>query len=195
MMLGAAASQAQSFTVYSYGEQVTDGATINLKGELTEQKFEENGYTFTYANCIWDPELEVKATESVMGTVELFAEGEGWAICWPEQCKPVSAGKSLSVSGLFNSLGANLQIHCELTAYDEELVIPENNSAKVVITVGDESMTLTLATDKPSAGVEKIEGAASAPVYYNLQGQKVDNPNNGVFIRVINGKSSKVMVK
>lgn len=195
MMLGVASSQAQSFTVYSHGEQVTDGATINVKGELTEEIFEDSGYSFIYRECKWDPKLEVEASVSVKGTVELSPEGNGWTICWPEQCKTVGAGKSISVSGPFNSTASDLQIHCEVVAYDEELVLPDNNSAKVVITVGDESMTLTLVNDKPSTGVEKLEGTVSAPVYYNLQGQKVDNPNNGVFIRILNGKSSKVLLK
>lgn len=196
MMLGVASSQAQSFTVYSHGEQVTDGATINLKGAMTEEKFEDNGYTLIYRDCKWDPKLEVKAAGgSVKGTVEVFPEGDGWTICWPEQCKSVGAGKSISVSGVFNSTVSDLQIHCGMVAYDEELVLPDKNSAKVVITAGEESMTLTLVNDKPSAGVEKLEGTVSTPVYYNLQGQKVDNPNNGVFIRIINGKSSKVLLK
>lgn len=195
MMLGVASSQAQSFTVYSHGEQVTDGATIKVKGELTEEIFEDSGYSFIYRECKWDPKLEVEASVSVKGTVELSPEGNGWTICWPEQCKTVGAGKSISVSGPFNSTASDLQIHCEVVAYDEELVLPDNNSAKVVITVGDESMTLTLVNDKPSTGVEKLEGTVSAPVYYNLQGQKVDNPNNGVFIRILNGISSKVLLK
>lgn len=195
MMLGVASSQAQSFTVYSHGEQVTDGATIKVKGKLTEEKIEDSGYSFMYRECKWDPKLEVKATGSVMGAVELSPEGDGWTICWPEQCKTVGAGKTVSVNGPFNTTASDLQIHCEMVAYDEELVLPENNSAKVVITVGEESMTLTLVNDLPSVGVEKIEGTAAAPVYYNLQGQKVDNPNNGVFIRILNGKSSKVLLK
>ena len=195
MMLGVASSQAQSFTVYSHGEQVTDGATINVKGELTEQSFEYGGTIFSQTECKWNPEIEGKVTGSKMGTVELSAEGKGWTICWPDQCKPIMPGKSISVSGLFETNGNDLQIHCEMMASGEELVIPDSNTAKVVITVGDESLTLTLVNDKPSTGVEKIEGAASAPIYYNLQGQKVDNPHNGVYIRVMNGKSSKVLVK
>lgn len=195
MMLGVASSQAQSFTVYSHGEQVTDGATINVKGELKEEKFEDNGYSFIYRECKWDPELVVKSSESVMGSVEITPSGEGWSICWPEQCKPVGAGKTRTESGLFSATGSELQIHCELVAYDEEIAVPENNSATIVISVGDEKVTLTLVNDNPSASVNKIEGSAKAAVYYNLQGQKVDNPKNGVFIRVINGKSSKVMLK
>ena len=44
-----------------------------------------------------------------------------------------------------------------------------------------------------STGVENIETAVEAAAeYYNLQGVKVANPANGVFIRVVNGKAVKV---
>ena len=46
------------------------------------------------------------------------------------------------------------------------------------------------------AGVENIEIDNNAPaVYYNLQGVKVANPENGVFIKVQGNKTSKVLVK
>ena len=46
------------------------------------------------------------------------------------------------------------------------------------------------------AGVENIEIDNNAPaVYYNLQGVKVANPENGVYIKVQGNKASKVLVK
>ena len=47
------------------------------------------------------------------------------------------------------------------------------------------------------AGIEGVEiDSNNAPaVYYNLQGVKVANPENGVFIKVQGGKVSKVLVK
>ena len=35
----------------------------------------------------------------------------------------------------------------------------------------------------------------SVPVFYNLQGTKVANPSNGIFIMVKGGKSKKVFIK
>ncbi|MGM9815523.1 MAG: hypothetical protein ACI304_00510, partial [Lepagella sp.] len=58
-------------------------------------------------------------------------------------------------------------------------------------TIDFESKTVRL--DIPS-GVEEIELAEEAKAeYYNLQGVKVANPSNGVYIRVINGKATKVV--
>lgn len=44
--------------------------------------------------------------------------------------------------------------------------------------------------------VEGIEAdaAAGAPVFYNLQGQKVANPDKGIYIKVEGGKASKVIL-
>ena len=51
-------------------------------------------------------------------------------------------------------------------------------------------------TIKEGSGVEGIEANDNVPaVYYNLQGVKVANPENGVFIKVQGNKASKVLVK
>ena len=44
-------------------------------------------------------------------------------------------------------------------------------------------------------GIENI-GVDNAPVeYYNLQGVKVENPSNGIYIKVQGSKASKVLIK
>ena len=45
-------------------------------------------------------------------------------------------------------------------------------------------------------GVEGIETADEVgAVYYNLQGMKVENPDNGIYIKVSGGKTQKVMIR
>lgn len=48
-------------------------------------------------------------------------------------------------------------------------------------------------------GIEEIEtpseGVKEKVSYYNLQGMKVDSPTKGVYIRVLDGKASKILVK
>ena len=45
-----------------------------------------------------------------------------------------------------------------------------------------------------ATGVDEINAAdASEVVYFNLQGVRVANPENGTYIRVTNGKADKVM--
>lgn len=52
-------------------------------------------------------------------------------------------------------------------------------------------------TDVTSSGVNNIaEEDANAPVsYYNLQGQRIENPSSGILIRVKGNKSEKVLIK
>lgn len=44
------------------------------------------------------------------------------------------------------------------------------------------------------SAVEEVEVATEA-VYFNLQGMRVANPENGLFVKVANGKATKVLVR
>lgn len=48
-----------------------------------------------------------------------------------------------------------------------------------------------------TSGVESVQDGNNAgpAMYYNMQGQRVLNPKNGIYIRVQNGKAQKVIVK
>lgn len=63
---------------------------------------------------------------------------------------------------------------------------------EVFMTVDFENMTVLISG---VTGVAEIEAAEEAPVYFNLQGVKVANPENGIFVKVQGGKTSKVVVK
>lgn len=63
---------------------------------------------------------------------------------------------------------------------------------EVFMTVDFENMTVLISG---VTGVAEIEAAEEAPVYFNLQGVKVVNPENGIFVKVQGGKTSKVVVK
>ena len=78
------------------------------------------------------------------------------------------------------------------------IVVP-NDDVSVYIyhfVPGTVAEKLIFAVDSTS-GVENFETEdANAPVeYYNLQGVKVANPSNGIFIKVQGNKASKVLVK
>lgn len=49
--------------------------------------------------------------------------------------------------------------------------------------------------DTDKSGISEIEAAGTDARYYNLQGVEVANPRNGVFVKVADGKASKVIVK
>lgn len=56
--------------------------------------------------------------------------------------------------------------------------------------------TIPVTVEVAGSGVEDIEAAEEGEaIYFNLQGVKVDGTTPGVYIRVLNGKSQKVIVK
>lgn len=44
-------------------------------------------------------------------------------------------------------------------------------------------------------GIDSINVSEEAPIYFNLQGIKVEKPANGIYVKVANGKASRVVVK
>lgn len=62
-----------------------------------------------------------------------------------------------------------------------------------VVTYNVLTSQLTVKEDTNTA-VEAVEVAAEAPVYFNLQGVKVANPANGIYVKVANGKATKVVL-
>lgn len=66
---------------------------------------------------------------------------------------------------------------------------------KQIVTSNEAKTTADFGYNVPT-GVEVIEDAAEGPAeYYNLQGVRVQNPANGIYIRVQGGKSQKVMIR
>ncbi|MCM1153157.1 MAG: SusF/SusE family outer membrane protein [Muribaculum sp.] len=51
------------------------------------------------------------------------------------------------------------------------------------------------ATQETVSGVEGITVEGAEAVYFNVNGTRVANPENGLYIKVVNGKASKVIVK
>lgn len=54
--------------------------------------------------------------------------------------------------------------------------------------------TVAVNVEVPQDAVSELAASSAAPVYYNLQGVRVANPTSGLYIRVANGKASKVLI-
>ena len=102
----------------------------------------------------------------------------------------------------FNA-GIGNQVNAVAFDYANNIYVVSNSSEKVIhyalprengdITVPAIGQEIT-ATDIPT-GVSEIDTDANAPVeYYNLQGVKVENPENGIFIRKQGSKTTKVVL-
>lgn len=74
---------------------------------------------------------------------------------------------------------------------DYKWVISE--AGKYDISVDTAKMLVTVSKNEDTDGISAIVADDSAEaVYYNLCGVRVDKPENGIFIRVCNGKASKI---
>lgn len=65
-----------------------------------------------------------------------------------------------------------------------DITLDTNNGHIVVVKSNSSGINNILDTDE-----------VGEAVYYNLQGVKVVNPSNGIYVKVVNGKSTKVLVK
>lgn len=69
-------------------------------------------------------------------------------------------------------------------------------NVKFNINTAGSAMISFMAPEDDPGSVEDIEGAVSSrPQYFNLQGVRVENPSKGIFIKVQDGKSSKVVIR
>ncbi len=88
----------------------------------------------------------------------------------------------------------------DLTTIPADL-LPDKNKLRVIAAVVDaQGNVLNCAKDEvddfTGTAVEGIESAISAPAeYYNLNGQKVSEPSNGIFIKKTGTKTEKVIIR
>ncbi len=70
-------------------------------------------------------------------------------------------------------------------------------SMKVISSVPSSSATITLSKSNVVTGIEgiTIDSSQNNVKYYNLQGVEVDNPSNGVYIKIEGSKATKVIIK
>lgn len=82
---------------------------------------------------------------------------------------------------------------------DSEVTIPDEYKYVAVVANSNnyslDYSQISFTWETNGVGVDAIEAASGEAEYYSLQGVRVDNPENGMFIRVQNGKGSKVFVK
>ena len=77
--------------------------------------------------------------------------------------------------------------------YTLESVPAGTYDVTIVVTIFNNAPSLYVIKYDKASGVEGVEAAAAEAEYFNLQGVRVANPENGVFIRVEGGKATKVV--
>ena len=81
--------------------------------------------------------------------------------------------------------------------YEQASVEAGTYDVTIVVTVYNNAPSLYVVSYAPaqSSGIEDIEAAEAEAVYYNLQGVRVDNPENGIFIVCRGDKVTKQVIR
>ena len=205
-LMTAVCVNAQALQFYVKGEPVENGARIDLTPYFDEESWAP----------MYNPELTVKSDKSGIASVLVdFTKGvctpaldDEWInggslsiqFCIAGDCQIVDPGKQLEKQGSLTA-GENFSTEIELTVGQmgseqtfEDLAIDAEFT--VSCTLGSESTSVVFYLDKKSAGVNDIAVDANAPAeYFDLQGRRVANPENGIYIVRQGSKVTKQVIK
>ena len=208
-VFAAAVMNAQTLTVSVDGKQIENGATV------TSYEYEAHGtnddYSFqlcplVLATSSIDDMLRVTVQNTTTDINEEFtAEYEAnffgddpyrVQFCWPELCTPpFGPGQSQMAMGrvganafqnlMIESISISTQPYDGFTVTCYVTITPANS---------DNAFSFTLNMVYDGAGVDGVSADEATPVYYNLNGVKVSNPDHGIFIKKQGAKVTKVIL-
>ena len=174
---------------------LANGTTSWYTGDNALQDF-YNALYFTFFgsyNFLMPEEAEITLNSgSDNGNVNVTAANspENWWIEYNGNKFPLVSGAELdgwlTVSGM--SLNGEHSLRFNATPTESE------RSVNFTLCTKGASTQLTV-KQHVSVGVDEISVAEGEAQYYNMQGVRVANPENGMFIRVQNGKAHKVVLK
>ncbi|MDE5806521.1 MAG: hypothetical protein K2H76_00255 [Muribaculaceae bacterium] len=189
---------------YIHGNEVENGSRVDISSY-----YEDEEYQFMV-----DPKMEIKADEngSFSGTVKL-TQGEtvpewDWDFgaqvnalwcAFDGQCVPLSVGQTASKSySLTAGKAEDMQLEISGMYGDQQdpatLVVKAECAFNC--TFAGKNYSLTLFVDHDPSGVNDIAFDSNAPVeYYDLQGRRVNNPSNGLYIMRQGSKVVKSIIK
>ncbi len=110
-------------------------------------------------------------------------------------------GVKLSVNDEILTAPDGSEVELPTTYTEQEWMVPETDAAvindvQITNTNGCHIYYITVTPKSSTSGIEAIANGENAPVeYYNLQGVRVANPENGLFIKRQGNKSVKIFVK
>lgn len=167
--------------------------TIKFAPESIEDE-QEAWYLVGEAPLEWgfnDNTLMTKAGDNVYtktvaaATADKFTfkvdKNGAWSGCYvlPEGVEAVELGQEYELVGPADSPN-NMHIAADWT------------NVTVTVTIDGEKVKMVCAAGE--GAIEAIEADNTPAIYFNLMGQRVANPENGVFVRVQNGKATKVIL-
>lgn len=164
---------ASTVTFVTYQGEITIVKTYALRGNIVTGEWDD--YAMTEKNGAWEVELTVVPGEFGIKYMENDSQKAWYAA-------PTADDAAMDAAGTFTtgSVGTT-----NWASTLEGLYTFSFNPETEVLTV-----------TKATTGIESIEAEEAAEaVYYNLQGVRVANPENGLYIRVAGKTASKVFIR
>ena len=198
LAFGALTAGAQSFAVMVEGNEIENNSTIDCYN-ISEEAAQFGDFQI-------DPEVQLVSSEDATFTVSVTntsAEDAPTSIqfCWPSGCVMVNPGQSQTQTGAVkaniasnllidtNPIGASEVPQEKFTISCAIVIVPENDPSNSF------SFNLNMIYDPNyDAAVDGIIMEDIAPEYYNLNGVRVNNPDNGIYIVKRGSKVSKVIL-
>ena len=177
--------EGETYTLYVRGTIDTDLPTIYLPGSWAQAESDPNRMWATNDETMMtqDGTLFTKVYTLKADRYEFKVCGEGWSPQW----------------AWYDGSQAPLSLENSTVALDKKegsdpgnvaVQLNEDGDYTFIFDYTNATMTLT-----KGSGIESIDVDNNvAPVYYNLQGVRVNNPENGLFIKVAGKNVSKVVL-
>ena len=181
----------------------TDGSWIAARNSRDDEWNEPSAQTKTGLTGYF------KVLQNVENPAKIYVYGYNMSVgAFLRQYDATTLEANLE-EGQNNVVTSAAMVTCQCIAYD-----PKNGAAylttranKAMVPMGGESLDAStwailvakfnLPSDMKSSGIDDVvtEDEADAPVeYYNLQGMRVENPANGIYIRRQGSKATKVVL-
>lgn len=163
------------FVTGKVGEEVEDVLTYYIKGNIFGDPLWSSEAMTEGAGGNWTLSKEV--TEA--GQFGVMASNQfGQQRAWYAAASEADAEISLGTAYTLIENGSNMSL----------------GEGNYTFTFNPETLVLTVTTNSAD-GVAEIGVAEGEAEYFNLQGARVENPAAGIYVKVLNGKATKVVVK
>ena len=195
LALGALTANAQDITVTVEGNPVENGATVN------SSRYED--ILFQFGTLKLDPEVVATFSEATDVTVRVYNNTKNFTdnvqFCWPTTCLDIAPGQMKEQSSPVEAnVPQGLAIDVTVYPFSQEEKY-EFNTVVEILYGASETFTFNLNMVYPSAEDDAVEGILddsvnAAPVYFDLNGRKINNPDKGIYIMQKGSKVSKVIL-
>lgn len=201
LALGAFTANSQDVTVTVEGNPVENGATVN--------SYRLDPVLVQFDSYKLDPEVRATFSEDADVSITVYNKTENLPqniqFCWPTQCAFIAPGSFATQTGPVQAgVEQLLAIDVAVAPYvgftfDKESVYTFSTTVEINYGAAEPfvfDLNMIYDPNPDDSGVEGIFNADLdvAPVYYDLSGRKIANPDKGIYLIQKGNKVSKVIL-